>query len=45
MPPMTLERIAVQCCKSCAHVLNSDSSETHLRCGLGYYIQPPLTRK
>jgi hypothetical protein len=45
MPPMTLERIAVQCCKSCAHVLNSDSSETQLRCGLGYYLQPPLTRK
>ena len=45
MPPMTLERIAVQSCKSCAHVLNSDSSETQLRCGLGYYIQPPLTRK
>ena len=45
MSPMTLERIAVQCCKSCACVLNSDSSETLLRCGLGYYVQPPLTRK
>ena len=45
MPPMTLERVAVQCCKSCAHVLKSDSSQTQRRCGLGYYLQPPLTRK
>lgn len=45
MPPTTLAPMAVQCCKSCAHVLNSDSSETYLRCGLGYYIQPPLVRK
>ncbi|WP_310627285.1 hypothetical protein [Limnohabitans sp.] len=45
MPPMTLERVAVQCCTSCAHVLKSDSSQTQLRCGLGYYLQPPLKRK
>lgn len=45
MAPMTLERVAVQCCQRCAHVFSSDSSETHLRCGLGYYLQPPLMRK
>jgi hypothetical protein len=45
MTAMTLDRIAVKCCQSCAHVLKSDSSETLLRCGLGYYLQPPLTRK
>ncbi len=45
MRPMTLATFAVRCSYICAHVLNSDSSETQLRCGLGYYIQPPLTRK
>lgn len=34
-----------QCCRGCANVMESETSETGLRCGWAYYKLSPKARK